>query len=172
MTALVLLIALIAQTRYLQETANSPAVEAHIRDVIKELPADSLLCRGLLQGARGNGVHYSWMDDMRKQDVRRAVIWVDISFDSKGHPKKMSINRLEYFMAYDGGVPISESTRLETIRTSALEKELSTLALEKARHGYWIDIPRPRPRPFIGGTHVDFLADEWLPSLSPLYYAK
>src|SRR5258708_14045458 len=90
-TILVLLITLIAQTTHSQmETANSPAVEEHIRDIVRELPADSALRRNLLQGARGNGVHYSWMDDMRKQGIKRAIVWVDIRFDSKCRPKKMS----------------------------------------------------------------------------------
>jgi hypothetical protein len=173
MTTLILLIALVAQLRYLQETAKSPVVEAHVCDVIKELPADSELRHSLLQGARGNGVHYHWMDGMRKQGVRRAVIWVDISFDSKGRPKKMNLNRTEFFTQYEGGVPISKGTSLETIRTSGLEKELSTIALEKAKHGSWIDVPHPKPRPFVGGTQIEFLDDEWLPALPvALYYAK
>jgi hypothetical protein len=173
MTALILLIALMAQPHYPQEKANSPAVETHVRDIIKELPADSDLRHSLLQGARGNGVHYHWMDEMRKQGIRRAVIWVDISFDSKGRPKKMNLSRTEYFTQYEGGVPISDIASLETIRASGLEKELSTLALERARHGYWLDLPRPKPRPFTGGTHVEFLDDEWLPALSVgLYFAR
>ncbi len=105
-TILVLIITLLAQTTHSQvETANSPAVEEHIRDIVRELPADSALRRNLLQGARGNGVHYSWMDDMRKLGIKRAVVWIDIRFDSKGRPKKMSLNRIEYFTKYEGGMP-------------------------------------------------------------------
>lgn len=171
-TILILLVALLARPACSQEKANSPELEAHIRDVIKELPAESDLRHSLLQGARGNGVHYHWMDEMRKQGVRRALIWVDISFDSKGRPTKMNLNRTEFFAQYEGGVPISNSTSLETIRASGLEKELSTLALERARHGYWFDLPRPKPRPFTGGTQIEFLDDEWLPALTvAMYYA-
>src|SRR6266446_10287493 len=116
---LVLLIALIAQPTHSQmETANSPAVDEHIRGVIRELHADSALRRNLLQGARGNGLHYSWMDDMRKLGIKRAVVWIDIRFDSKGRPKKMSVSRTEYFAQYEGGMPISDKTRFETIRAT------------------------------------------------------
>jgi len=173
-TILVLIITLLAQTTHSQvETANSPAVEEHIRDIVRELPADSALRRNLLQGARGNGVHYSWMDDMRKLGIKRAVVWIDIRFDSKGRPKKMSLNRIEYFTKYEGGMPTPDNTRRDTIRMTGLEKELTTLGLERARHGSWVDLPRPKPHPFIGGTKTEFLDDEWLPALSGAgYYAR
>jgi hypothetical protein len=155
------------------ETKSSPVVEAHIRGIIAELPTDSDLRRGLLQGARGNGVHYPWMDEMRRQGIKRVVIWIDISFDHKGRPKKMNVNRTEYFTQYAGGTPISDNTRVDAIRASGLEGELNTIALEKAKHGFWLDVPRPKPHPFIGGTQTEFLDDEWLPALSAaLYYAR
>jgi len=155
------------------ETASSPAVEEHIRDIIRELPPDSELRRELLLGARGNGVHYAWMDQMRKQGIKRVVVWIDIRFNHKGRPKKMGLNRTEYFAQYEGGIPISDDARLGVTRATGLEKELTTLALERARHGSWVDVPRPRPRPFIGGTQVQFLDDEWLPALSGAgYYAR
>lgn len=173
MTILALFLTLTARTTFSQTKSTSSAVvEDHIRDIIRELPDDSALRRNLLQGARGNGVHYSWMDDMRKQGIKRAIVWIDIRFDSKGRPKEMSLNRIEYFAHYEGDIPISDKTRLETIRASGLEKELETLGLERARHGFWVDIPRPKPRPFVGGTEVKFLDDEWLPTLSAApYYA-
>jgi hypothetical protein len=170
-TFLALLITLVAQATHSQmETPNSTAVEDHIRDIVRELPPDSALRRNLLQGARGNGVHYSWMDEMRKQGIKRAVVWLDIRFDSKGRAKEISLNRIEYFSLYEGGIPISDDTRLGAIHTTGLEKQLSSLGLEKARHGFWVDLPRPKPQPFIGGTQVEFLDDEWLPVLSAAAY--
>ena len=173
-TFLLLLMTFVAQATHSQmKTQQSPAVEDHIRDIIKQLSPDSDLRRNLLQGARGNGVRYAWMDDMRKLGVKRAVVWIDIRFDSKGRPKKMSLNRTEYFEQYEGGMPISDDTRLGTIRASSLEKELTTLGLERAKHGSWVDVPRPNPHPFIGGTDTEFLDDEWLPALSGVgYYAR
>ncbi len=165
---------LVAQTTQTQvQMANSPAVEEHIRDIIRELPADSALRRNLLEGARGNGVHYSWMDDMRRLGIKRAVVWIDIRFNRKGRPKKTTLNRTEYFAQYEGGTSISDMKQLNAIHASGLDKELNTLALDRAGHGAWTDVPRPRPHPFIGGTQVQFLDDEWLPALSgALYYAR
>lgn len=153
------------------QTPNSPAFEDHIRDITKELPPDSALRRNLLQGARGNGVRYPWMDDMRGLGIKRAVVWIDIRFDRKGRLKKTTLNRTEYFAQYEGGTAISDRERLNAIRTSGLDKELNSLALDRARHGFWVDVPRPRPRPFIGGTEVEFVDDEWLPvPPTPMYY--
>jgi hypothetical protein len=173
-TILVLMITLAAQsTRSQTETAGSPAVEKHIRGIIKDLPTDSELRRNLLEGGRGNGVHYSWMDEMRKLGVKRAVVWIDIRFAHKGRAKKMNLNRIDYFSHYEGATPISNETRLETIRATGLEKELTSLSLERARHGSWVDVPRPKPQPLIGGTKTEFLDDEWLPADSgALYYAR
>jgi hypothetical protein len=169
-TIVILLAVLLAQPACSQEKANSPAVEAHIRDVLTELPADSDLRRNLLDGARGNGVRYRWMDDMRKQGIRRAVVLIDISFDSRGRPRNTSFNRTEYFAQYGERFPISDGTQLKTTRTSGLEKELTTIALEKAKHGSWVDVPHPKPRPFVGGTQIEFLDDEWLPAVSVAVY--
>jgi hypothetical protein len=169
-----LLITLTAQATHAQtEAANTAAVEDHTRDIIRGLPLDSVLRRNLLQGARGDGIHHPWMDEMRKQGIKRAVAWIDIEFDSKGRPTKISLNRTEYFGQYEDGTPISNNVRLSTIRTIGLERELDALALEKARDGFWVDLPRPKPQPFLGGTQVVFLDDEWLPVPShPSYYTR
>ena len=109
----------------------------------------------------GVGVHYPWLDEMRKQGIKRAVVWIGIRFDRKGHPKEMKMNHIEYFAEYEGATPISDSKRLAAIRATTLERELETLALERARHGFWAPGLRlPRPHPFIGGTQIEFIDDE------------
>jgi len=85
----------------------------------------------------------------------------------------MSLNHIEYFKEYEGGTPISDSERLGAIRGTELEGDLKSIALEKARHGFWPDVPRPKPHPFIGGTQIEFLDDERFPiPHEALYYAK
>ena len=55
---------------------------------------------------------------------------------------------------------------------SGLEQELHSVALEKATHGFWIDVPHPEPQPFVGGAKVEFFDDEKLPTPeAPLYCA-
>ncbi|MFZ0636881.1 MAG: hypothetical protein WA755_00370 [Candidatus Acidiferrales bacterium] len=172
--ALILVLTVAAPMRnWKAEQVSSSAVEEHIREVIKELPPNSLLRGELLQGARGDGVHYPWMDDMQKEGIKRVVVWVDIRFDPRGRPKQMSVDRTQYFTEYDaGGAPVSETERLKVIRASGLENQLNNLALHRAMHGAWVDVPRPKPRPFVGRTTVEFLDDEWLPMLhAPIYSA-
>ena len=173
-TALMIIMTLVAQTTQTQvQMANSPAVEAHIRDIIKQLPVNSELRQSLLHGAYGNGVHHPWMDEMRRLGVKRAVMWIDIRFDRKGKAKQTTLNHTEYFSQYEGGTAISDENQLKAIRASGLDKDLTTFALKRAKHGFWPDLPRPRPHPFIGGAQVQLLDDEWLPGPSaPLYYTR
>jgi hypothetical protein len=171
---LVVILALIAQTNVQQaERTTPPAVEEHIREIVKGLPDDSDFRRILLQGARGKGIRYPWMDKMRELGVKRAVVWFDIRFNRKGQPKEITLNRTEYFTQYEGGAAISDEKQLNAIRMSGLEKDVKPFGEDRARHGFWIvDVPRPRPHPFIGGTSVEVFDDEWLPGpSSSRYYA-
>jgi hypothetical protein len=173
-TLLSLILTLLAHVgRPQTQPAISPEAESHIQEIIAELPVDSDLRKQLLHGAHGNGVRYPWMDDMRKQNIKCVRIWVDIRFNSGGHPKKVSVNRIEYFNHFEGGNPLLDNDLLNSVRTTGLESELSSLALGLARHGFWTDVPRPKPHPFVGGAQIEFLADEWLPGPSrPLFYTR
>src|SRR5260370_2724642 len=113
------------------------------------------------------------MDEMKKLGVKRPVVWIDIRFDRKGRPKETTLNRTEYFAQYEGGTAISDIKQLNSIHASGLDKELSTLALDRAGHGACTDVPRPRPHPFIAGPQLQFLYYDFLPALSgSLYYAR
>ena len=80
-----------------QEPVRSPAVEEHIHRVIQSLPPDSTLRSSLVQGARGNGVRYPWMDEMEKMGIKQATLWFDLRFNSKGQPQKVELDRVDYF---------------------------------------------------------------------------
>lgn len=149
------------------EQAASNAMEEHIEKVVNELPPDSLLRRQLIQGARGTGVRYPWMDELREKNIKRAVVCVDITFDKQGRPKQMSVSSTHYFPQYEGDGEVLESERSAAIRGSNLEKQLEDLALKEAAHGLWLDVPRPKP--FVGDAKIEFLDDEWL-AVPPLFY--
>jgi hypothetical protein len=153
------------------QMGGSPGVraEGHIKQIIEGLPRDSLLRRELTAGARGTGVRFAWMDELRERGVKRVLIGVDITFDRRGRPKQMKVESARYFTHYEGDEQILDPERLNAIRASGLEKELDNLALGKAAHGHWLDVPRPMPNPFVGGAQIQFLDDEWLPSPPTLY---
>lgn len=148
---------------------QNETAEVHIQRIITELPSDSSLRSALLRGARGDGARHAWMDELHKRRIKRASLFVDIAFDRHGRPKKMAVSRTEFFDQYDGGVPITDSERLTEIRDSGLESRLGALALQEAAHGRWLDVPRPRPKPFLGGAKIEFFDDEWLPRIPAIY---
>ncbi len=151
---------------------TNPDAERKIAEIMKDLPSGSSLSQRLTHGARGDGVHHAWMSDMQRQSIRRILVLLRISFNHSGRPKTLAIESIEYFADYDGRQQIKDGVRLTEIRTSGLEKEMADLALERAKHGAWLDVPRPRPRPFIGAAVVEFFDNEWLPVFqSPLYCA-
>lgn len=154
-----------------QAATDSASRDQHIRELISELPIDSQLRKALIDGTRGDGVRHTWMDEMRKRGVKTAVVSVAINFSHAGKPSKIRVAQARYYSGYDDRGLISDVQTLNGIRGSSLEKQITELALEKAAHGYWIDIPRPRPHPFVGGTRVQFFDDEWLPTFGVLYCA-
>ena len=81
----------------------------------------------------------------------------------------MNVGGAHYFSNYDGAGEISDPERLKSIRASNVAGQLNDLALKEATHGNWVDIPRPRPKPFVGGIKIEFLDDEWLPIPPALY---
>lgn len=139
--------------------------QAHIRRVIASLAPDSDLRLDLKIGDRGDGINYAWMDEMRKEGIRRVEIAIDIDFHDDGRPGKMKITAVRYYTKYDpSGSQVQDPKSLERIRTSGLEEELRALALRQGEHGAWADVPRPRPDPFVGGATAVFYDDGWLPA--------
>lgn len=145
----------------------------HIQQLIQQLPPNSSLRRELLAGDRGNGIRYWWMDQMRKLYIRRVLVSIDIKFDHSGRPTKLSVSRVQFFKQYSDDDEITTSKDLGRIQSSGLVKQLDALALQRAMHGAWVDLPRPRPSPFTGGARVEFFDDEWLPVASaPIYFVS
>jgi hypothetical protein len=152
------------------QTTNA-TLDEHIGEVMNGLSHRSELYNALSRGARGDGVRHPWMEDMKKLGIKRVEINIDINFDSHGRPKQMRIGGIAYFAQYESNDPISDPEQLRAIR-ELLEKRLDDIGLKRAARGVWLDVPRPRPRPFVGATRVELLDDEWLPTPSPMFHPE
>jgi hypothetical protein len=144
-----------------QGVSSPIQVGEHIRKVIESLPPDSRLRLDLEEGARGNGVHYPWMNLMQKEGVRRVLVVV--SFDWDGHAQNMKVNRLVFYNKYDTDcAQITDERVLDRIRTSGLEQQLEQFAISRTSSSKWysVDDKRKHAR---GMNRVYAFDDEWLP---------
>ncbi len=136
----------------------------HIRRIVATLPPGSDLRQDFDVGDRGDGTRYAWMDKMRKEGVRQVEIDIDIEFHEDGEPRQLKVAHVRYYTEYDRPKSqIQDPERLERIRSNGLEKELDKVALQRAEKGAWLDVPNPRPNPFVGGATVVLVDDGWLP---------
>jgi len=109
------------------------------------------------------------MDEMKQQGIRRVLI--EVSFVWEHGPKKMDVKRVKYFAGYaNENDELTDIKRLEAIRAIGLEQRLKEEAIRRAVGGYWVDLPRPRPKPFLAGTWVELLDDEWLVVTPPRFW--
>lgn len=146
-------------------SATYDQAQAHVRSIIAKLAPDSDLRREFEAGDRGDGINYAWMDAMRKEGIRRVEIEIDIEFHDDGRPGNMKVASVRYFAKYDPpDGQVQDPERLKRVRTSGLEKEIKELARRRAEGGVWMDVPRPRPNPFVGRAEVVLYDDGWLPA--------
>jgi hypothetical protein len=145
--------------------ALTPAIQKHLKEIAESLPPDSGLRYGLEHGGHGDGVHFPWMNEMRQQGIRRAVVRTEFVWHKK--PTDIKVTRLVYFSTYDGDCgQITDPQRLSKIRSSGLEAELSEEALRRTLGAPWFRTGPPR-RNKRGWCLVDLLDDEWLPPSPP-----
>jgi len=139
--------------------------KAHLADVSSRLKHGSDLWLELRAGAMGDGADHEWTSKMRNVGVKSAIVVLRINFDPKGVPAQVKAGGVKYYADYENRTSIDPNSPLfRKIDDIGLEKDLSTLALDSARHGFWAELPRPVPSPFVGGAIVTFYDDPWLPS--------
>jgi len=140
----------------------SPWVQEHVRRIGAGLPLDSAMRRLLGGGDRGDGVHCPWMDAMRQEGVRRAVVRTEFLW--RGKPTKIWVSEVVYFSEYHGDcAQITDPDRLRQIRSSGLEDELGKVAvhLTPEAHLFFMD---KRPRFRRGLCDIELFDDCRLPS--------
>jgi hypothetical protein len=151
---------------FVTESATNRQSEEHIREIIANLPESSRLRHQLEAGARGDGLHHSWMDKMREVGVKRAVFGLRFTWD--GTPRNVTISRIAYYSKYDFDCSqISDVAQLARIRESGLEQELEGVAKELAANASLFPSEK-HPQGVRGGGTVDLLDDEWLPHAPPV----
>jgi hypothetical protein len=158
---------LLSPAWHVSQTTTDPTVEKHIEEVSQALPAGTSFRLSLERGFRGEGIHYSWMDDMRREGVKRVLIGV--RFEWVGRPKDIKVVKIRYYRKYDADcAQITDHANLDRIRASGLTRELEDVAIQlAATSGRSFQVDGPEPSGSGGGT-VELLDDEWLPHPPPL----
>lgn len=62
------------------------AKQRALQEIMDTLPSCSPLKKQLEAGARGPGIHYAWMDSMRHEGIRQALVYLSIDFNRGGSP--------------------------------------------------------------------------------------
>jgi len=166
-TALIPLLILAMPQRSVHKVTPNAEVKEHIREVIESLPEDSQMRLNLEQGMRGDGFRYPWMDQMRNEGVKRALI--TISFEWDGKPHKMKLARAVFYSKYDEDcAQIEDESQLRRIRETGLEKQLESVAMDRTSNARWSSWDNPTPH-IHGLSWTEFTDDEWLPGGQPSF---
>lgn len=147
----------------------TPQGEEHVRSVMQMLPVSSDMRRSLEEGDRGAGIHYPWMDAMKRQGIKRAEVRLEFNVPFhiphiwSGRPGKFTAIRTLYFDKYDRDCSqVTSPERLAALRAGGLEQELQTYAKEQAQNAPWF-VFEHIPSASRGVSTIDLMDDEWLP---------
>ena len=139
------------------------ATEKRVAEVAASLPVDEPLRDLLEDGYRGNGVHEPWMDAMKKQRVKQALVDVKGAWYRTIGFRPNKVVRVVYRTEYSRpDSQIVDDVKLQALEKSTLRRELEAVALEKSKQARWMRIDsNPLRQP--GYAHVCLMDDEWLP---------
>lgn len=171
-TPALVLVALASQLAQ-QGPVPSLHVKEHLRQVSESLPSGSVLRTELAEGVHGDGVHYPWMDEMKRDGIKR--IEIEIHLDWFFGPRFTKVVRVMYFANYEGSeTQITAPEKIKSFQTSGFEQELRRVALDRARHGMWFENPAHQIPPHLwfmpAAIEIELLDDPWLPISTPLYW--
>lgn len=165
MIAMVVL--LLAQTSFSQGPS-----EGSIKEILNQLPPCSVLREDLEQHKSGEGIEQPYMQKMRQQGVKRALLDVD-SVLHKGKPTDLQVVRRLYFRQYDGrDSAITDETSLKAIETSGLQAMLDEIAFSRVSAApilravdVW-HLPLGKQK----SSFVEFFSEPWLAPEHVLLY--
>lgn len=136
--------------------------EKYIKQLINSLDETNIL-RGILEdGHRGDGIHYAWMDEMKRFGIKQASFVLSFKW-RRGEVQSLKIKKIRYSSAYyESGLKIDPSV-FEKIRLSGLEKRLSDFILIGSRHLVTVLMKDEKNSRACGTTYDTILDDERLP---------
>lgn len=159
----------------LRPTPIPPDIQQHLQQIATTLTSASPLRQMLERGAHGDGIHYPWMDEMRREGVKRAEVEIKLTWFFG--PWFLRFVRVKYFAAYESpDSQITDPPRLSHLQAIGLEEKLKQVALQRGLHGRWFESPPAQHPskwwPVPTGIVINLLDDEWLPILPSFYWNR
>jgi hypothetical protein len=153
----------------------STETQEHLHKVAETLPPGGTLRRALSYGAHGDGIHYPWMEEMKRDGVKCAQVELELTWFFG--PRFLKIARVMYFSEYDNSdSQILDPQRIKYFQSSGLQEKLQEVALQRGTHGMWVESPPAqhpsRWGPVPAGIQIDLFDEEWLPSFPPFYWNR
>jgi hypothetical protein len=158
--------------RSASDSSFAPA-ENRVQGVLKSLESDNTLRLALERGDRGDGIHHSWMDGMKRYGIRQASFVIGFKWNDGVRALKIrEASYLRHYYRYDSRV--RDRDLLRQVNESGLGRELRDAVLARAR----ADVPRimenvrqtagARPSKAHGTLYLNLLDDEALPILDEM----
>lgn len=143
-------------------TTPKSSQDDFIAEVMQTLDKSNVLRIALEKGDRGDGVHYPWMDQMKKLGIKQVSVVID--FQWNGSTVRTSVTRVSYHQKYyQYNVIIAQPDTLRNIESSNLEIALRTESLCRANN-HLSQILKGHPSAK-GTAYINLLDDERLPVL-------
>lgn len=137
----------------------SPATQR----ILADLPPCSVLTRESERGNRSSGADKAYMQTMRQQGVKRALLLVHSDL-GQGRAKNIHIDHRLYFRSFDGpDAQISDEATLKRIESSGLASELDKIAGDRLSKAPLVRGPDHVRAVHNAFSSIDFFADPSLP---------
>ena len=137
--------------------------------VIRSLPANNMLRVALERGEKGDGIHHSWMDEMKKYEIKQAAYVFNFEWQENKIINLIE-KRVSYHPAYyQYDVTFKDERKIQEIKESDLAEILKAEAMIRARNLLEKVLKRESPNESARGTvYSNLLDDERLPILVDL----